>query len=90
MIENNDLKNVIYNLRVPKSNEILNEIIKSVRLYNAKEEIKKLEKKLDDLVYKIYGLSNEEIKIVEKSWKHYNINFQFFPFLDCFNPHLGL
>jgi len=34
-----------------------------------KEEVKEYEKQIDQMVYKLYGLTLEEIKIVENSVK---------------------
>ena len=38
-------------------------------LSSLKEEIKKIDKEIDDLVYRLYGLTEEEIKVVEESLK---------------------
>jgi len=32
------------------------------------DKVKDLEKEIDELIYKLYGLSKEEIKIVENVW----------------------
>ena len=34
-------------------------------LLNIQEEINKTDKEIDEMVYKLYGLTDEEIKIVE-------------------------
>ncbi len=63
-----DIKSMLINLPVPKSDEILREIIKkgSVDHSQIKETIKKIEQEIDELVYKIYGLEEEDIKIIEE------------------------
>lgn len=41
-------------------------IIESFSLYNLKQaKVKELEKRIDQMVYKLYGLTEEEIKIVK-------------------------
>lgn len=63
-----DVKGLIYKIEVPKSDEILKEIIEKGSFDRAKikEKVKKLEQEINELVYEIYGLTKEEIKIVEK------------------------
>jgi len=34
------------------------------------EEVKEYEKKIDQMVYKLYGLTKEEIKIIEESFEN--------------------
>ncbi len=62
-----EIKSSIINLPVPKSNEILNEIIKkgSTDTSKIKEKVKKLEQEINDLVYEIYRISKQERKIIE-------------------------
>ena len=66
-----DVKNLILNISVPKSDEILKEIIKKggVNQSQIKEKIKKLEGEINELVYKIYGVGNttEERNIIEQN-----------------------
>lgn len=49
-------------------NERLNEIYfkKTDERYTIEEEIEKTDSKIDDLVYKIYEITDEEKKIIEK------------------------
>ena len=63
-----DVKGLIYKIEVPKSDEILKEIIEKGSFDRAKikEKVKKLEQEINELVYEIYGLTKEEIKIIEK------------------------
>jgi len=54
--------------------ELVDKILEITKqdLYNPKkiwEEQKELERKIDDLVYELYGLSEDEVKIIEKSLK---------------------
>ena len=69
MNKKDDIKNLIYNLRIPKSNQIVNEIIKKggFRQVTIEEESRKLEQELNNLVYRIYKLSDEEIGVIEES-----------------------
>jgi len=64
-----DVKNIILNIPVPKSDEVLKEIIKKSDADQSqiKEKIKKLEDEINDLVYQIYGITKEERKVVEES-----------------------
>ena len=66
-----DVKNMILNIPVPKSDEIIKEIIKkgSVNYPKVKEKIQRLEQEINDLVYELYGLNKKEIAIVEESLK---------------------
>ena len=41
----------------------------SDKWHKLKNEIAKIDKKIDQLVYKLYGLTQEEIKILESSFK---------------------
>lgn len=63
-----DVKTIILNLSVPKSDEILKEIIEkgSIDTSESKERISKLEQEINDLVYEIYGITKEERKIIEQ------------------------
>lgn len=62
-----DVKNIILNISVPKSDEVLKDIIKKGGADQSqnKEKIKKLEEEINELVYQIYGITKEERKIVE-------------------------
>ena len=64
-----DVKNLILNISVPKSDEILKEIIKKggADQSQIKEKIKKLEEGINELVYQIYGITKEERKVVEEN-----------------------
>lgn len=66
-----DVKSRIINLAVPKSDKILKEILSkgSVDLFNIQEKINGLEQEINELVYEIYGLENEEIKVIELNLK---------------------
>ena len=67
-----DLKSMIINIPVPKSTSILNEIITRGDIDQLKinEQVKKLEQEINELVYELYGLSKEEIDIIENSLKN--------------------
>jgi len=64
-----DVKSVIYNIEVPKSNEVMKEIIKkgSFDRADVRDQIKKLEQEINELVYEIYGVTKEERRIIEES-----------------------
>lgn len=64
-----DVKNIILNISVPKSDEILKEIIKKggADQSQIKEKIKKLEDAINELVYEMYDITKEERKIVEEN-----------------------
>jgi type I restriction-modification system DNA methylase subunit len=64
-----DVKNLILNIPIPKSDEILKEIIKKggADQSQIKEKIKKLEDEINELVYQIYRIRKEERKVVEES-----------------------
>lgn len=64
-----DVKNLIFNIVVPKSDEVLKEIIKKggVDQSQIKEKIKKLEDEINELVYQMYGITKEEIKVIEEA-----------------------
>ena len=53
---------------VLKVEDLVNEIL-SLKQKNLKAEIKKIEDEIDQLVYQLYGLTDEEIKIVEDNAK---------------------
>ena len=42
----------------------------SNRWQSTKSEIEKIDKKIDEEIYKLYGLTPEEIKVVDGSNKH--------------------
>jgi type I restriction-modification system DNA methylase subunit len=67
LAKSKDVKNMILNIPVPKSDEVLKELIKKggADQSQIKEKIKKLEDEIDELVYQIYGITQSEIKIVE-------------------------
>ena len=54
---------MIYNIGVPKSDDILNEIVRRDKT-EIEEEIRKLEKEINELVFEIYGVT-EEREIIE-------------------------
>jgi len=61
-----DVKNLIYNIPVPKSEEVIKEIISlSKDKEGINEKNKKLEKEINELVYKLYGITKEEKGIIE-------------------------
>ncbi|PIO04371.1 hypothetical protein COT48_00725 [Candidatus Woesearchaeota archaeon CG08_land_8_20_14_0_20_47_9] len=61
-----DVKNMILNISVPKSDEVLREIIKKggADQSQIKEKIKKLESEINELVYQIYGVTKAEADII--------------------------
>jgi len=67
LVKAKDVKNIILNISVPKSDELLKEIVKkgSADQSQIKEKIKKLEDEINELVYQIYGITKEERKIIE-------------------------
>ena len=61
-----DVKNLIYNIPVPKSEEVIKEIISlSKDKERINEKNKKLEKEINELVYKLYGITEEEKRIID-------------------------
>jgi len=64
-----DVKNMILNVSVPKSDEVLKEIVKKggADQSQIREEIRKLENEIDELIYQIYGITKEERKIIESN-----------------------
>jgi len=64
-----DAKTMILNIPVPKSDEVLKEIIKKdeIKQPRLKEQIQKREQEVNELVYKMYGLTNTDIAIVEEN-----------------------
>ncbi|MCD6457060.1 MAG: hypothetical protein J7K81_09795 [Methanophagales archaeon] len=54
---------MIYNIGVPKSDDVLNEIVRRDKT-EIEEEIRKLEKEINELVFEIYGVT-EEREIIE-------------------------
>lgn len=66
-----DVKSFLINMPVPKSPETLNEIIDKGDMDRAKieKQVEKLEQEIDELVYEIYGMNKEEIKIIRESLK---------------------
>lgn len=64
-----DVKSMILNIPVPKSDDILKKIIKKggADQSQIKEKIKKLEDEINELVYQIYGITKEERKIVKQN-----------------------
>jgi hypothetical protein len=57
-------KGLIYNIEVPKSDDVLNEIVRWDKT-KIEEEIMRLEDEIDGLVYEIYGVTDNERKIVK-------------------------
>jgi type I restriction-modification system DNA methylase subunit len=66
-----DVKSLVINIPVPKSTEIINEIIDKGNIDPIKigQQVKKLEQEIDELVYKIYGLTKKDIDIIEACLK---------------------
>ena len=66
--ESKDVRSRIINLPVPKSDEILREIIKKggVEHSQLKEKINTLEHEINELVYGVYGLEEDDIKIIKE------------------------
>ncbi len=64
-----DAKNMILNLPVPKSDEVVKDIIKKGGVDNAqiKEKINKLEEEINERVYELYGITKGEETIVKES-----------------------
>jgi len=64
-----DVKNMILNVSVPKSNEVLKEIVKKggEDQSQIRDKVKKLEDEINELVYQIYRITKEERKIVEEN-----------------------
>ena len=58
-----DVKGLIYNIGVSKSDDVLNEIVRRDKT-KIEEEIRKLEKEINELVFEIYGVT-EEREIIE-------------------------
>jgi len=50
---------------ISSNKELKNELENSNKWENIKSEIEKTDKQINEEVYKLYGLTNEEIKIVE-------------------------
>jgi len=48
--------------------ELVDKIISSQKT-KSKQEIKKIDSKIDEFVFKLYGLTKEEINIIEKELK---------------------
>jgi len=62
-----NVKNIILNISVPKSDKSIKEIIKVVNQSKIKEKIEELEKEINEMVYKIYGLTEFEKRIIEEN-----------------------
>ena len=62
-----EIKKLIYNIEIPKSSDILKEIINKGRINQKEvnERIKKLEQEINELVYELYGITENEKKIIE-------------------------
>jgi len=62
-----EIKKLIYNIKIPKSSDILKEIINKGRINQKEvnERIKKLEQEINELVYELYGITENEKKIIE-------------------------
>ena len=69
LVKSKDIKNIILNISVPKSDELLKDIIKKggKDQFQIKDKVKKMEEKINELVYKIYKITKEERKIVEEN-----------------------
>jgi len=67
LLKSKEVKNIILNISVPKSEEVFKEIIKKGNLDQSEiiEKIKKLEREINYLVYEIYGLTTKEIQNIE-------------------------
>ena len=66
-----DVKNIILNISVPKSDEILKEIIKKGGAGKSQitEKVKKLDDEINELVYKLYSITKGEKETIESSLK---------------------
>jgi hypothetical protein len=66
-----DVKNVILNIPVPKSDDVLKEVVRKggVDQLQIREKVKKLEREIDEIVYNIYGITAGEKRIIEESLK---------------------
>ena len=66
-----DAKSLILNIPVPKSNEVLEDIIEKCKIDRSqiKDKIQKLEDEINELIYQIYEITQEERKIIEDSLK---------------------
>jgi hypothetical protein len=63
------LNAAIYNIPVPKSSELFKKIRKgySFDQAEARAKIRKFEQEINELVYEIYGTTEEEREIIEES-----------------------
>ena len=57
-------KGLIYNIEVPKSDDVLNEIVRKDKT-KIEEEIRKLEGEVNGLVFGVYGVTEGEMEIVK-------------------------
>ncbi len=66
-----DIKSMLINIPIPKSDEILKDVIAKggIDYSQIKEEIRKLEQEINDLVYQIYGITKEEQHVIDNSIK---------------------
>jgi len=68
-IKAKDVKNLILNIPVPNSDEVLKDIIEKCKVDQSEiiEKIKNLEDEINELVYQIYGITKEEKEIIESN-----------------------
>jgi hypothetical protein len=71
LFKSKDVKNIILNNPVPKSDEVIKEITKKGKIdqFEIKKKIEKLEEEINELVYEIYGISKNERRIIEGGLK---------------------
>jgi hypothetical protein len=65
-----ELRSIIYNLEIPKSESTRNEITRKYSTTDKEKiekQVKQLEEEINQLVYKLYGLNEEEIRIISNS-----------------------
>lgn len=63
-----NVKTHILNIPVPKSKDIIEKIVKEYGKpsYEIEKEVLQMEEELNKLVYRIYGIDNKEIRIIEE------------------------
>jgi len=66
------LKKEVCSIRIPKSRQDIEKILKQYEnmekeMKEIPQKIRDLEREIDQRVYKLYGLTEDEIKIVEES-----------------------
>lgn len=67
-IKVNELKKLPFKITPPKQQKTFSKIVKQIMVEknsNSREKAQQLESKIDQLVYELYGLTEEEIRVVE-------------------------